>query len=56
MFLLFMASGAVVMHAVIYPDYPINSELFRSAFHRAWFSLFITPVSELEGTLGGFCL
>ncbi|XP_014670278.1 PREDICTED: transient receptor potential cation channel subfamily M member 3-like [Priapulus caudatus] len=48
-FLIFMAGGAVVMHAVIYPDFPINEELFRSAFHRAWFSLFITPVSELEG-------
>ncbi|XP_022251000.1 protein ced-11-like isoform X2 [Limulus polyphemus] len=49
MTLLVIISGGIVIHAVIYPDYPMNPELFRRTFHRAWFSLFLTPIADLEG-------
>ncbi|KAH7972433.1 hypothetical protein HPB52_012121 [Rhipicephalus sanguineus] len=34
---------------VLYPDYPITVELFRRIFHMAWFSLWLTPIDDLEG-------
>ncbi|GIX69306.1 protein ced-11 [Caerostris extrusa] len=49
MTLLVIISGGIVLQAVLYPDYPLTIELFRQAFHRAWFSLFLTPIGELEG-------
>ncbi|XP_042900024.1 transient receptor potential cation channel subfamily M member-like 2 isoform X2 [Parasteatoda tepidariorum] len=49
MTLLVIISGGIVIQAVLYPDYPLSIELFRKAFHRAWFSLFLTPIGELEG-------
>ncbi|UYV68963.1 TRPM [Cordylochernes scorpioides] len=48
MTLLVIISGGIVMHAVLYPDYPFSVELFRRVFHKAWFSLFLTPISDLE--------
>lgn len=50
MTLLVIISGGIVIQAVLYPDYPLSAELFRRTFHRAWFSLFLTPISELEGS------
>lgn len=49
MTMLVIISGGIVIQASLYPDYPLNTELFRRAFHRAWFSLFITPIDELQG-------
>ncbi|XP_037570265.1 LOW QUALITY PROTEIN: transient receptor potential channel-like [Dermacentor silvarum] len=49
MALLVIISGGIVAHALLYPDYPFNLELLRRTFHRAWFSLFLTPISDLEG-------
>ncbi|EEC14837.1 Trpm4 protein, putative [Ixodes scapularis] len=49
MALLVIISGGIVAHALLYPDYPFNGELLRRTFHRAWFSLFLTPISDLEG-------
>ncbi|GFT92083.1 protein ced-11 [Nephila pilipes] len=49
MTLLVIISGGIVLQAVLYPDYPLSIELFRQTFHRAWFSLFLTPIAELEG-------
>uniref|UniRef100_T1J9X5 Uncharacterized protein n=1 Tax=Strigamia maritima TaxID=126957 RepID=T1J9X5_STRMM len=50
--LLFIISGGIVIHSVIYPNYPMDNELLRRVFHRAWFTLFITPFTdELEGHL-----
>ncbi|GFQ90467.1 protein ced-11, partial [Trichonephila clavata] len=49
MTLLVIISGGIVLQAVLYPDYPLSIELFRQTFHRAWFSLFLTPIGELEG-------
>ncbi|XP_076343398.1 transient receptor potential cation channel subfamily M member-like 2 [Tachypleus tridentatus] len=48
MAILVIISCGVVIHAVIYPDYPLSSELFRRTFHRAWFSIFLAPVEDLE--------
>lgn len=49
MALLVILSGGIVLHAILYPDYPITVELFRRIFHKAWFSLFLTPIGDLEG-------
>lgn len=49
MTLLVIISGGIVIQALLYPDYPLTTELFRRTFHRAWFSLFLTPISDLEG-------
>ncbi|KAH9369526.1 hypothetical protein HPB48_019683 [Haemaphysalis longicornis] len=48
MALLVILSGGIVLHAILYPDYPITVELFRRVFHKAWFSLFLTPITDLE--------
>lgn len=45
---LIIASFAVVIHATIYPDYPANGELWLRAFKRAWFTLFTTPIDDLN--------
>ncbi|GFR24844.1 protein ced-11, partial [Trichonephila clavata] len=49
MTILVIISGGIVIHAVMYPDYPFNKELFRRTFHKAWFSLFMTPITDLSG-------
>lgn len=49
MALLVIISGGIVTHAILYPDFPITVELFRRIFHKAWFSLFLTPIEDLEG-------
>lgn len=49
MALLVIISGGIVAHALLYPDYPFSAELLRRTFHRAWFSLFLTPIADLEG-------
>ncbi|KAF8787695.1 Transient receptor potential cation channel like protein [Argiope bruennichi] len=49
MTILVIISGGIVIHAVMYPDYPFNKELFRRTFHKAWFSLFLTPITDLSG-------
>ncbi|CAL1287803.1 unnamed protein product, partial [Larinioides sclopetarius] len=48
MTILVIISGGIVIHAAMYPDYPFNKELFRRTFHKAWFSLFLTPISDLS--------
>ncbi|CAN7993898.1 unnamed protein product [Ixodes hexagonus] len=50
MALLVIISGGIVTHAILYPDFPISVELFRRIFHKAWFSLFLTPIDDLEGS------
>ncbi|KAL1469811.1 hypothetical protein MTO96_024793 [Rhipicephalus appendiculatus] len=49
MALLVIICGGIVVHVMMYPDYPITVELFRRIFHMAWFSLWLTPIDELEG-------
>ncbi|RWS26931.1 protein ced-11-like protein [Leptotrombidium deliense] len=48
MALIIIFSSGIVLQAILYPDLPISMEVFRQAFHRAWFALFITPIGELE--------
>ncbi|XP_064474206.1 transient receptor potential cation channel subfamily M member 2-like isoform X2 [Ornithodoros turicata] len=48
MALLVIISGGIVAHALLYPDFPFSVELVRRAFHRAWFALFLTHISDLE--------
>nr|UPO70949.1 sTRP4 [Mesobuthus martensii] len=48
MVLLIIISGGIVIHAVLYPDFPLGVELFRRTFHKAWFSLFLTPIDDLQ--------
>ncbi|XP_067129859.1 transient receptor potential cation channel subfamily M member-like 2 isoform X1 [Centruroides vittatus] len=52
MVLLIIISGGIVIHAVLYPDFPLSLELFRRTFHKAWFSLFMTPISDLQERQG----
>ncbi|GIY95574.1 hypothetical protein CEXT_167821, partial [Caerostris extrusa] len=47
MTILVIISGGIVIHAVMYPDYPFNKELFRRTFHRPGFSLFMTPITQI---------
>lgn len=54
--LLFIVSGGIAIHSVIYPDYPMSMELIRRVFHRAWFTLFFSPVNDLEGNVQRFFL
>lgn len=36
------------MQALLYPDLDVTMVVLKQAFHRAWFSLFITPVGDLS--------
>lgn len=46
--MLIIISSGIVIHAVIYPDYPMGKELLRRAFHRTVFSMFLTFIADLE--------
>lgn len=48
MALVVIISGGVVMQALLYPDYDLTSKVIHQAFDRAWFSLFLTPTSDLS--------
>ena len=48
MALVIIISGGIVMQALLYPDRPISSRVFRQAFDRAWFALFMTPINDLK--------
>jgi len=49
MALLVVCSSGVVIQALMYPDSQLSLELLGAAFHRAFFTLFITPIDELKG-------
>ena len=46
-----LISGAVTIHAVIYPMYPFGVESVRTAFSRAIFGLFLTKIDDLDGKI-----
>ncbi|UYV70179.1 TRPM [Cordylochernes scorpioides] len=48
MTLIIMLSGGIAIHAVTYPDFPMTKEMLRRIFHQAWFTLFLTPIENLE--------
>lgn len=49
MFMMVLVSGAVTMHAVIYPSWPLNYVSLRTAFSRAIFGLFLTKIDDIDG-------
>ncbi|GAB6027917.1 hypothetical protein CHUAL_002132 [Chamberlinius hualienensis] len=49
--ILFIVSYGIAIHSVIYPDFPMSWELIRRVFHRAWFTLFLSPVDDLNGDI-----
>ena len=49
LFSMVLVSGAVTIHAVIYPSFPLSVESFRVAFSRAIFGLFLTKIDDLDG-------
>ena len=44
----FMIASAVAMQTALFPDYPLGWESIRMTFHRAFFSLFLTPANDLQ--------
>ena len=55
LFFMVLVSGAVTIHAVIYPSFPLSVESLRVAFSRAIFGLFLTKIDDLDGE-EGVCL
>lgn len=51
MYLIIMVSGAITMHAVLYPNFPLEPEGIRVALSRAFFAMFLTKIDDLEGRL-----
>ena len=49
MFIVFMAAGGITINAIVYPYYPLNSELIKRVFLRAFFGLFVTEKDDLSG-------
>ena len=45
---LVILSNMIVIQAVLYPDGELSMEMLHKSFHRAFFSLWLTPVLELE--------
>lgn len=54
LYLMVLVSGAITIHAVIYPSAPIAEESIRAALQRAIFGLFLTKIDDLDGTLFSF--
>ncbi|XP_015781855.1 protein ced-11 isoform X2 [Tetranychus urticae] len=48
MAIVIIVSGGVVMQALLFPDLDLTLDVVKQAFHRAWFSLFLTPVGDLS--------
>ncbi|GFR27034.1 transient receptor potential cation channel subfamily M member 2 [Trichonephila clavata] len=44
--MLVIISNGIVIHATIYPDYPLGWELARRAFYNAMISFFLTPADH----------
>lgn len=42
-------AGGITINAIVYPYYPLNAELFKRVFLRAFFGLFITEKDDLNG-------
>lgn len=49
MFIVFMAAGGITINAIVYPYYPLNTELLKRVFLRAFFGLFVTEKDDLSG-------
>lgn len=49
MFIVFMAAGGITINAIVYPYFPLNMELLKRVFLRAFFGLFVTEKDDLNG-------
>ncbi|RUS91559.1 hypothetical protein EGW08_000674, partial [Elysia chlorotica] len=49
--ILTLISGAISIHAVLYPAYPLNLNAISKAFLRGFMGLFVTDVSDLSGAI-----
>ena len=49
MFLIFMIAGGVTIQAILYPNWPITVELIRRVLTRPIYSMFLTPIQDLDG-------
>ena len=48
-FKMFFEAGGITINAIVYPYYPLNSELLKRVFLRAFFGLFLTEKDDLNG-------
>ena len=48
MALLVLISNGIVIQVLLFPDQPLTLDMFRKMYHRAFFTLFLTPADELE--------
>ena len=44
-----MVSGAVTIHSVLYPNYPLIADGIKRALARAFFAMFLTKIDDLDG-------
>ena len=44
-------AGGITINAIVYPYYPLNSELLKRVFLRAFFGLFVTEKDDLNGKI-----
>ena len=49
MALLVICSSGVIIQAITFPDTYPDLKVFRYAFHKTFFTLFLTPDDDLEG-------
>ena len=49
MFLIFMVSGGVTIQAILYPNYPLGTELLKRVLTRPLFAMFLTQIGDLDG-------
>ena len=49
MFLIFMIAGGVTIQAILYPNWPMTGQLIKRVITRPIYSMFITPVDDLDG-------
>ena len=54
--ILVIISNGIVIHAVVFPDYPLNWELIRRAFFDAITAFFLMPIDGYVGTPNPKCI
>ena len=51
MFLIFMIAGGVTIQAILYPNWPLTWEMIRRVITRPIYSMFLTPITDLDGKM-----
>ncbi|XP_052825070.1 transient receptor potential cation channel subfamily M member 2 [Octopus bimaculoides] len=49
MFLIFLLAGGVTTQAVLYPNYPLGTQMLKNVLTRPLFALFLTQIQDLDG-------